>query len=128
MPLFAVAVRNYRSVRNLFPVEQLSVFVGGWPAQISVSARRADGLPVAASDRAERAGGQPASFAAATAGTPDCLRRKTHPHLDRHALGRGWQDFCTEETGKKARRVVKSAGATGIERLKLSGEHADEDE
>jgi hypothetical protein len=24
--------------------------------------------------------------------------------------------------------VVKSAGATGIERLKLSGEHADEDE
>jgi predicted ATPase len=40
----------------------------------------------------------------------------------------GWQDFCTEETGKQARRVVKSAGATGIERLKLSGEHADEDE
>ena len=59
---------------------------------------------------------------------PDRLSRRAHPHLDRHALGRGWQDFCTEETGKQARRVVKSAGATGIERLKLSGEHADEDE
>lgn len=33
-----------------------------------------------------------------------------------------------EETGKQARRVVKSAGATGIEGLKLSGEYADEDE
>jgi predicted ATPase len=33
-----------------------------------------------------------------------------------------------QETGKRARRVVKSAGATGIEGLKLSGEYADEDE
>ena len=33
-----------------------------------------------------------------------------------------------EETGKQARRVVKSSGATGIEGLKLSGEYADEDE
>jgi predicted ATPase len=33
-----------------------------------------------------------------------------------------------EETGKRARRVVKSAGATGIEGLKLSGEFADDDE
>jgi predicted ATPase len=33
-----------------------------------------------------------------------------------------------EETGKQARRVVKSAGATGIEGLKLSGEYAEEDE
>jgi hypothetical protein len=66
--------------------------------------------------------------AAGAAGPPDRLSRRAHPHLDRHALGRGWQDFCTEETGKQARRVVKSAGATGIERLKLSGEHADEDE
>jgi predicted ATPase len=33
-----------------------------------------------------------------------------------------------EETGKRARRVVKSAGATGIEGLKLSGEFAEEDE
>ena len=32
-----------------------------------------------------------------------------------------------EETGKPARRVVKSSGATGIEGLKLSGEYADED-
>jgi predicted ATPase len=32
------------------------------------------------------------------------------------------------ETGKQARRVVKSSGATGIEGLKLSGEYADEDE
>jgi predicted ATPase len=36
--------------------------------------------------------------------------------------------FLHEETGKPARRVVKSAGATGIEGLKLSGEDADEDE
>jgi predicted ATPase len=36
--------------------------------------------------------------------------------------------FLHEETGKPARRVVKSAGATGIEGLKLSGEYADEDE
>lgn len=33
-----------------------------------------------------------------------------------------------EETGKPARRVIKSAGATGIEGLTLSGEYADEDE
>lgn len=33
-----------------------------------------------------------------------------------------------EESGKLARRVIKSAGATGIEGLKLSGEYADEDE
>jgi predicted ATPase len=33
-----------------------------------------------------------------------------------------------QETGKRARRVVKPAGATGIEGLKLSGEYADEDE
>lgn len=33
-----------------------------------------------------------------------------------------------KETGKPARRVVKSAGATGIEGLKLSGEYADENE
>jgi predicted ATPase len=33
-----------------------------------------------------------------------------------------------EETGKQARRVVKSAGATGIEGLKLSGEYADDDD
>ncbi len=32
-----------------------------------------------------------------------------------------------EETGKRARRVVKTAGATGIEGLKLSGEYADDD-
>ncbi len=32
-----------------------------------------------------------------------------------------------EETGKPARRVVKVAGATGIEGLKLSGEYAEED-
>lgn len=33
-----------------------------------------------------------------------------------------------EETGKQARRVVKSSGATGIEGLRLSGEYADDDE
>lgn len=33
-----------------------------------------------------------------------------------------------EETGKRPRRVVKSAGATEIEGMKLSGEYADEDE
>ncbi|WP_407156039.1 AAA family ATPase [Bradyrhizobium sp. STM 3557] len=33
-----------------------------------------------------------------------------------------------EEAGKRARRVIKSAGATGIEGLKLSGEFADDDE
>jgi predicted ATPase len=33
-----------------------------------------------------------------------------------------------EETGKRARRVVKSAGATGIEGLKRSGEYAGEDD
>ncbi|WP_316191096.1 AAA family ATPase [Bradyrhizobium sp. SZCCHNS2096] len=33
-----------------------------------------------------------------------------------------------EETGKQARRVIKSTGATGIEGLKLSGEYADEEE
>jgi predicted ATPase len=33
-----------------------------------------------------------------------------------------------QETGKRARRVVKPAGATGIEGLKLSGEYADKDE
>jgi len=32
-----------------------------------------------------------------------------------------------EETGRPSRRVIKSAGATGIEGLKLSGEYADED-
>jgi predicted ATPase len=36
--------------------------------------------------------------------------------------------YLQEETGKRARRVVKPAGATGIEGLKLSGEYADEDE
>jgi predicted ATPase len=36
--------------------------------------------------------------------------------------------YLQEETGKRARRVVKRAGATGIEGLKLSGEYADEDE
>ena len=33
-----------------------------------------------------------------------------------------------EESGKRARRVVKSNGATGIEGLKLSGEYAEEEE
>lgn len=33
-----------------------------------------------------------------------------------------------EETGKRARRVVKSAGATGIDGLKLSGDYADDDD
>ncbi len=33
-----------------------------------------------------------------------------------------------EETGKRARRVVKSNGATAIEGLKLSGEYAEEEE
>ena len=33
-----------------------------------------------------------------------------------------------EETGKRARRVVKSNGATGIEGLKLSGEYAEEED
>lgn len=33
-----------------------------------------------------------------------------------------------EETGKRARRVVKSDGATGIEGLKLSGDYADDDD
>jgi predicted ATPase len=33
-----------------------------------------------------------------------------------------------EETGKRARRVIKSGGATGIEGLKLSGEYADDDD
>ncbi|CCE09736.1 ATPase-like protein [Bradyrhizobium sp. STM 3843] len=33
-----------------------------------------------------------------------------------------------EETGKRARRVVKSSGATGIEGLKLSGEYAEEED
>jgi predicted ATPase len=33
-----------------------------------------------------------------------------------------------QQTGKRARRVVKPAGATGIEGLKLSGEYADKDE
>jgi predicted ATPase len=33
-----------------------------------------------------------------------------------------------QETGKRARRVIKSAGATGIEGLKLSGQFADDDE
>jgi len=33
-----------------------------------------------------------------------------------------------EETGKRARRVVKSAGATGMEGLKLSGDYAEEDD
>lgn len=32
-----------------------------------------------------------------------------------------------EETGKAARRVIKSAGATGIEGLKLSGDYDDDD-
>jgi predicted ATPase len=32
------------------------------------------------------------------------------------------------ETGKRARRVIKSGGATGIEGLKLSGEYADEED
>jgi len=32
-----------------------------------------------------------------------------------------------EETGKRARRVVKTNGATGIEGLKVSGDYADED-
>lgn len=32
-----------------------------------------------------------------------------------------------EKTGKSARRVIKSAGATGIEGLKFSGEYANED-
>ena len=35
--------------------------------------------------------------------------------------------YLQEETGKRARRVVKPAGATGIEGLKLSGEYADDD-
>lgn len=33
-----------------------------------------------------------------------------------------------DETGRRSRRVVKLAGATGIEGLKLSGEYADEDD
>jgi predicted ATPase len=33
-----------------------------------------------------------------------------------------------EETGKRARRVVKSAGATGMEGLKLSGEYVEDDD
>jgi predicted ATPase len=33
-----------------------------------------------------------------------------------------------EETGKRARRVIKSRGATGIEGLKLSGEYADDED
>lgn len=32
-----------------------------------------------------------------------------------------------EETGKRARRVIKTNGATGIEGLKLSGDYADDD-
>jgi len=35
--------------------------------------------------------------------------------------------FLHEETGKQARRVIKSSGATNIEGLKLSGEYADEE-
>jgi hypothetical protein len=33
-----------------------------------------------------------------------------------------------EETGKPARRVVKSKGATGIDGLKLSGVYADDED
>src|SRR5262249_22523868 len=37
-------------------------------------------------------------------------------------------DAMTEETGKPARRVVKSAGATAIEGLKLTGEYRDDED
>jgi predicted ATPase len=37
-------------------------------------------------------------------------------------------DAMTQETGKPARRVVKGAGATSIEGLKLTGEYRDEDD
>ena len=37
-------------------------------------------------------------------------------------------DATHEETGKPARRVIKSAGATAIEGLKLTGEYDDADE
>jgi predicted ATPase len=37
-------------------------------------------------------------------------------------------DAMREETGKPARRVIKSEGATAIEGLKLTGEYRDEDE
>ena len=37
-------------------------------------------------------------------------------------------DAMREETGKPARRVIKSEGATAIEGLKLTGEYRDDDE
>jgi hypothetical protein len=50
---------------------------------------------------------------------------------NREGLGRDLQtlaDALYEETGKKARRVVKEDGATNIEGLMLSGEFRDEEE